>query len=275
MTIPHRQLLMEANSRELVAVAFSPREAHSMVCSTIALSPDTPSPLRRLEDAVYDHDFLLAEYRRTVMLYDSPRVAALPYSPDERVVMDMFRTLYPASEPGTEALVSLLPELNMSLCSEIPSDVRHFICRTFPGVTLEHPLAPLCRYFRARHPQRRKGKTLVNIRGNRLDIITLGQEAPMLVTSHYIETAMDAVYYILASREALRLPDTDEILIAGDRMLRAEITPVLRRYVRYVMPAIFPSVMFRAGKASLSAPFELVVAPLVAAAANPVIHSSL
>ena len=79
---------------------------------------------------------------------------------------------------------------------------------------------------------------------------------------------MDAVYYILASRENLRLPDTDEIMISGDRTTRAAITPVLRRYVRYVMPAIFPSVMFRAGRASLSAPFELIVAPLVAPAAE-------
>ena len=79
---------------------------------------------------------------------------------------------------------------------------------------------------------------------------------------------MDAVYYILASREALRLPDTDEILIAGDRMLRAEITPVLRRYVRYVMPAIFPSVMFRAGKASLSAPLEMILAPIAYGSAS-------
>ena len=50
---------------------------------------------------------------------------------------------------------------------------------------------------------------------------------------------MDAVYYILAARKSLGLADIDEIIIGGDRLTRAQVTPVLRRYVRYVMPAIF------------------------------------
>jgi hypothetical protein len=55
----------------------------------------------------------------------------------------------------------------------------------------------------------------------------------------------------------------DEIILAGDPASRAALSPLLRRYVRYVMPAIFPSTMFRAGRAALRTPFELVVAPLV------------
>lgn len=256
------QLLMEANSRELVAVAFSPYENHSMVYRTIPFAPDVSTPLRQLEDAVYENSFLLSDYSRTTMLYDSERVAALPDSPDEELLTRLFRAVYPATGVPSKIIISHIADQRVAVCCEVDAAVCNFITRTFPGISIEHPLAPLCRYFRAKYPLRRRGKTLVNMRGKRLDIITLGDEAPLTVASHRIECAMDAVYYILASREALRLPDTDEIFIAGDRTLRAEVTPVLRRYVRYVMPAIFPSVMFRAGKASLSAPFELIVAPL-------------
>jgi hypothetical protein len=73
---------------------------------------------------------------------------------------------------------------------------------------------------------------------------------------------MDALYFILSTRQQLLMRDSDEVVVAGDRVARAALTPLLRRYVRYVMPAIYPSVMFRAGKASLSAPLEMVLAPL-------------
>jgi hypothetical protein len=44
--------------------------------------------------------------------------------------------------------------------------------------------------------------------------------------------------------------------------LREAIMPELRRYINYVMPVIFPSAMFRAGREAMNAPFELIVLPL-------------
>ncbi len=63
-------------------------------------------------------------------------------------------------------------------------------------------------------------------------------------------------------RQALELRQTDEIIIAGDSRRRAAITPLLRRYVSYVMPAIFPAELFRAGRAVLSCPFETAITPV-------------
>ena len=54
-----------------------------------------------------------------------------------------------------------------------------------------------------------------------------------------------------------------ELFIAGERELRAQTSALLRRYVRFVMPVIFPSSMFRAGRAAFDAPFEAIVAPLM------------
>jgi hypothetical protein len=51
-------------------------------------------------------------------------------------------------------------------------------------------------------------------------------------------------------------------LVCGDVALREQIMPELRRFVNYVMPVIFPSTMFRAGKEALNAPFELILLPL-------------
>lgn len=255
------QLLMEASSSELAVVAYSPYEEPSMIYETLPCGGEGGA-LRRLENVVYDNPALLADFGRVTMLYDTLRVLPVPDASDE-VATALFRSVYRPDGADSKVLVSHLPEAGMALCCEIPSDIGNFVRRTFPCVTIEHPLAPLYRYFHARYPTRRRGKTLVNLRGKRMDMIVLGERSPLALSSHRIEAPMDAVYYIMAAREKLALPVTDEIMISGDRVMRAAITPILRRYVRYVMPAIFPSVMFHAGRASLSAPFELIVIPLI------------
>lgn len=74
---------------------------------------------------------------------------------------------------------------------------------------------------------------------------------------------IDAIYYIMACRDMLKLDAQDnELLIAGDNSLRDAITPTLREYLAYVMPVIFPSSMFKAGKDAMKAPFDLIVLPL-------------
>lgn len=261
---PHLwQLLMEASSTGLAVMAYSPYEGHNLIYRVLDYATKS-GELQGLENTVYDNPLLLADFRKVTLLYDSPHVLPVPDTADE-LAEAIFRNVYPDYGRHTKVLVSHIPEMDIALCSEIPAETDNFLRRTFPCITIEHPLAPLCRYFRAKHPTRRRGKTLVNIHGSRLDIITLGDNAPMALSTHHIEAPMDAVYYILASRSKLSLPATDEIMIAGDRTVRAAITPVLRRYVRYVMPAIFPSVMLHAGRESLSAPFELIVAPLTPA----------
>ena len=60
----------------------------------------------------------------------------------------------------------------------------------------------------------------------------------------------------------------NKIILAGDTVCRRAVTPPLRRFIRYVMPAIFPSMMTRGGQASLSIPFEMIVTPI----AFPKVH---
>ena len=256
------QLVLEAGASSLSVVAFSPYENHALIHETISLDASAPSALRALEDAVYENPMLLLDFRRVMVYYDAPRMAALPGMAASSAGVCLQR-MFPPSDVRTEVLVDNIPGMDACVAFEIPSDIPGFLRRTFHNASIGHPLVPVASYFGMKHSARPSGKTLVNITGNRLDVVTLGSGAPLVLNSFRFVEPMDAVYYILASRSTLGLRDTDEIMIAGDRDVRAAIAPVLRRYVRYVMPAIFPSVMFRAGKASLAAPFEMVVAPLM------------
>ncbi|MBD5225660.1 MAG: DUF3822 family protein [Bacteroidales bacterium] len=258
------QLIMEAGTERLAAMAFSPSDRQPMRFHEWEFpAASACEGIQALENTIYDHPGLLTDFGKVTLLYDTLRMVPIPDTDNEADAGEIFRSIYPPCLRQGKILLSRIPEMGMALCFEIPADTENFLRRTFPCITIDHPVAPLCRYFRAKHPLRRRGKTLVNIRGKRLDIITLGEHTPLAVSSHFIADPMDAVYYILASRQGLELRDSDEIMIAGDRTLRAAVTPILRRYVRYVMPALFPSVMYRAGKESLAAPFELVVSPLI------------
>ncbi len=44
--------------------------------------------------------------------------------------------------------------------------------------------------------------------------------------------------------------------------MRKAVTPLLRRYVASVLPAIFPSALYRAGREAMNAPFNIVILPL-------------
>lgn len=255
------QLLLEVDASALSVVAFSPHEDHALIYETIPFDMSATSTLRALEDAIYDNPMLLLDFGNVTVFYDTQRMVAIPGMAIGSAGACL-RKLFPPCGMRGEVLTSPVAGMDAAIAFEIPCDILGFLRRTFHNASIGHPLAPVASYFGMKHPLHPHGKTLVNITGSRLDVVTLGDEAPLMLNSFRFVEPMDAVYYILASRSKLGLRDTDEIMIAGDRTVRAAISPVLRRYVRYVMPAIFPSAMFRAGKASMSAPFELIVAPL-------------
>lgn len=263
-------LLLEVRPGELSAVAYSLYDAHGLLEQRIPLRlpaageiADASSRLRALEDAVYDTPALLMDFRRVTVLFDTLRFLAVPdiIEPGSAMMDDAFCSAFPQAG-RREILVSPVPQMKLNIAFEVDADTIGFIRRTFHNASLRHVLAPLAIYFRQKYPGGGKGKTLVNFDGDRMDLIVLGAVGPQALNSFRFRDPMDAVYYILSARQQLGLADTDEIMIGGDRSTRAAVTPVLRRFVRYVMPAIFPAVMFRVGRDALAAPFPLILAPL-------------
>ena len=62
------QLLMEASSDRLAAVAFSPYENHSMIFEELAYKSGD-GELRGLENTVYNNSLLLADFSKVTLLY--------------------------------------------------------------------------------------------------------------------------------------------------------------------------------------------------------------
>ena len=75
--------------------------------------------------------------------------------------------------------------------------------------------------------------------------------------------SQDGAYYALNAWRAHGLDQlTDEILLMGDREACAALTPVLREFVKSVMPAEFPVAAMRLGRNAMKAPLELILMAL-------------
>lgn len=263
------QLVLEIGTDTLGVVAFSPFEDHALIHSEIPLDPQAASPLTALENAVYDNPMLLLDFKHVTVVYDTLRFMAVDRPEPEADDMALFRQAYPElPDEASEILTSEVPAASASIVYDIPTALLGFLRRTFVGMSLTLPVAAQAQWMAMKYPGRRSGKTLVNVRPRRVDLVILGDAAPLAMVSHEIREATDAAYYVMATRQLHQVGESEEILIAGTPELRSATSELLRRYVRYVMPAIFPSVMFRAGKASLSAPLEMILAPIAYGSAS-------
>ena len=205
------QLVLEAGASSLSVVAFSPYENHALIHETISLDASAPSALRALEDAVYENPMLLLDFRRVMVYYDAPRMAALPGMAASSAGVCLQR-MFPPSDVRTEVLVDNIPGMDACVAFEIPSDILGFLRRTFHNASIGHPLVPVASYFGMKHSARPSGKTLVNITGNRLDVVTLGRGYAWM-DAGTVEALSEASEFvrIVERREGIHISSPEEI----------------------------------------------------------------
>lgn len=257
------QLVIEAGVDTLSVMMFSHREHQSLIYREIPLARDT-SPLRAFQDAVYDNPLLLGDFGRTTLLIPSRRVVVTPDILDDDSRRETYLSAFPPATADTpeEMITETLPDLHTVITMGVDREFVGFARRTFNNPALRHPLTPTALYFKSKHPGAARGKMIANLRPDRCDIVMLGEHAPQVINSYPTRDPMDALYYIMACRQVYGLLPSDELILAGDTATRAAVTPQLRRFIRYVIPAILPASMFRAGRDALRAPFEVTVTPL-------------
>lgn len=256
------RLYLRLGEKRLDAMLYNVATDNSLIHRAFPLdNPD--GRLKALEDVVYDHPLLLGDFQSVDIIVESMAFTIIPAEITDR---ELLRAIFDAQLPGnldSEMILSPIGGQNAVIAAGIDSETARFLRRTFNNPPMHHHLAPLCRYFHDKSRIGNAGKMYAHLREGYLDLLSFGRDTLRLANTYAVRDPMDAVYYIIAARQQLGLnPDSDELLLAGDAALREAVTPVLREYLAYVMPAIFPSAMYRAGKEALKAPFDLIVMPL-------------
>jgi len=266
----HHRLSLLIDERGFDAVIFSPLEDNSLIHERVDFALSPKHPLAALEDAVYDNPLLLADFESTVILIDTPRFLVIPRAEAGRAD-DMLRALYPspADEPSLmldddfETVVSDLPEADAVIAMAAGRKLVSFFKRSFNLPVIAHRLTPLVRYFSHRTRFGNSGKLHLHLRRDGADIIAFNGASLLMANSFACSAADDAAFFALSAADMLGFDtDTDRMLISGALSQRELLMSRLRKYIPMVMPVIFPSEMFRVGKAALSAPLELITIPL-------------
>lgn len=259
----HWRLQLRVSDDCLHVVAYDAAQDNSLIYRRIPLVPDGDgSILKSLEETVYDNPALLLDYGRTDVIVETRQFIIIPGEISRREVAEAaFAVAFPQVE--AEHLPSPLQGLNATIWMGIDTGLAGFLRRTFNNPRIHHHLAPLCRYFHGKSKLGNSGKMYANFHGGRVDIIAFGNDGLLLANTFSYREPADAPYYILACREQFnQSTGGDELFLSGDNDIRETLTPLLREYVAYVMPVIFPSTMFKAGREAMDAPFDLIILPL-------------
>jgi hypothetical protein len=253
-------LLLDDDS--LVVVANSTVEDASLLHVRLPYDAAAASPLRALEDVVYSNPLLLSDFAKVECVVRSRRFLVMPANEVDAPTREAVASKLWGDDDVT-VVTDRIDTVGIDIVAAIDSKIINFLTRTFNNPRIVHHLTPLALYFSRKSRLGNSGKMYVNIRRGALDAIVFGADGLKLLNSYDYHEREDAIYYIMVAAQTAGFNfDDDEMLICGDVALREAIMPELRRYINYVMPVIFPSAMFRAGREAMNAPFELIVLPL-------------
>lgn len=256
------RLSMRIDRDMLHVMAFSPRENDSLIYRALPLGTGAPSRLKAIEDTVYDNPMLLNDFARIDCLISTSRFILTP--DDDSPADDSFALLRKVFPPDRHT--DLAADGMGGFYMQVDEDVLRFLRRTFAGVRVSHPLVPLINYFThiARQSSSAAARHMyASFHADHIDIVATDRGQLMMANSFYYSEPLDIVYYILACRQQLGFdPENDPLFLTGDATSREEAAATLHRYVRHIMPVIFPSVMLKYGKDAMNAPFDLTALSL-------------
>ena len=261
----HARLALRLADSGLDVAITSMVHDNSLILHHIPFHGEDVATMRQFEEAVYDNPLLLADFARTDILLDTNRFMVIPpEEADDDKATAILGDLYPDT-PFTTVLSPAGAGEAPVIATAANPDIVAFVRRTFgENASLAHRLAPLAHFFGLRNHLGNSGKLHVHLGKDRADIVAYGQGSLLMANSFACSGTDDALYFTLAAARNLSFdPASDRIILSGDPAMRDTLLPMLRKYVSYVMPLIFPSELYRAGRNAIEAPLELVILPLI------------
>lgn len=230
--------------------------------------PQQTDLLPALETFVYDNPLLLSDFGQVTILLETPRFALIPRSVEtdqmRRDIMAHSIMDGISSDEEDNILTDTLSQTPLTITYLPDEKTLTFLRRTFHNPRIHHHLTPTVDYFASRRKEGNHARTFVQIRDTSLDIIIFRESSVALCNTFTFSNINDAAYFILASRQSVGDldPDNDEIYICGEREMRLELGGRLERFVKNILPVIFPPSLFRKSRNVMDMPFDLILMPL-------------
>ncbi len=256
------KLALRVEKTALQVVLYNIIEDNSLIYRKIEFDKASTSLQKSLEEAIYENPLLLSDFARIDCVIETDCFAIVP---PEISTIEVQEKIISASFPEFDGEIVPCPitEQSATIVMGVESEIIGFIRRTFNNPRLHHHLSPLCRYFMHKSQAGNSTKMYACISQGNIDVMAFAGGNLLMANTFAYRYPIDAVYYIMACRQILKLDNSsNELFLAGSPSARESIASTLRQHLTYVMPVIFPSAMFKAGKEAMKAPFDLIVLPL-------------
>ncbi len=250
------------------AAIFDPAVEGSLQYARIPAGPGS-TYVKVVEDAVYSHPELLAEYGAVDIYIDTPRFMVLPrdVAADDAAVRGIADSLYPSERLNAVCACAEVPPFHDEdggaayVAVFVEPALEGFLRRTFVQARIMHRIVPLTRYFEASGRfLGNAGKIHVHRRAGAVDVIAFdGKGLAMANTFATPGGDADALYFVLAAARDMGFDaDNDRMMCSGEAAVRDRLMASLKPYANFVMPVVFPTAALHLGADVASVPFELL-----------------
>lgn len=243
--------------------AHSDVELNSLVSQKVELSGGEGDFLRSLENSIYDNPFFLLDFKRVSIALHSMRHIVLPdeFADNQELAERAFSAMYGTIDG--DVIVDRLNGCGAAIAFEAPHGVLAFLNRTFNNPPVRHHLSALCEYFAAKNDHADVDRQYMYLHDGLADVLVFKEGRFVLANTFECRTADDTAFFALDIWNMQELDAfNDELQIAGDKSVREAVTPILKKYITYVMPVIFPAAAMKIGQDSMKAPFDLILMSL-------------
>ena len=252
------ELLVSIEDRQVNYILYTPAVEGSLIIGEVERADES---LQALEDAVYDMPELLNEYKRVRVVVHSQHFVLVPQDATDEECAMILHEAFP-DDDGDEA-VCLMAHNGVKIAYLTPSGLQAFLGRTFNYPEMFHHLHPLCEHIKEHKGNDNNSRMFLNLRERQMDLAIYCDGAIQCANTYPFSHVEDAVYYTLNAWRAHDMNQlVDELEIAGNNELCAEMMPKMREFVKYVTPLAFPPAAMRLGRNAVQAPLELIMLAL-------------
>ena len=237
---------------------YCTEQDNSLIARDIPFDDGEGPTLKKLENAIYDNPILLNDYKTTRISVESMQFMLIPpeYAGESEEIME---TMYPRHESDL-ASCTLDSSDGISIAYLAESGIMAFLSRTFPDAKICHHLRAETEYYQSKQEEgTTMGRMYITLVGERLDVVVFSRGELRFANSFMFSNINDAAYFALAAWSDTGLDSmSDEVQLYGDKESREKLTPILQRYISYVVPGIFPAQALSIGNDAVKAPIDII-----------------
>ena len=261
------KLALTIASDHIDIALYPPLPREEIIWRSFAFDQNAPTALRAVEDIIYDNPLLLSDFKRVDCIIDNVPAIPIPFDADTDIATAIYT--HATAENATQDFDNEI-ELydagveNARIAIVQQRDIRAFLLRTFYNARFDSSLASICRYFALKTDSPKEPTIYAPINGNRLTVIALDGKRLLMANEFRFEKEIDAIYYIMASVKQLGLnPENTPVFVSPGTPDNPEtLLSIMAKYMPLTAPIPFPTLRYRASRATLQAPLPLLIRPL-------------